>query len=138
MKKKLHCILLVDDDYATNYIHTKVIEKADIVEKIVTVTDGFDALDYLKENNSEEYMSPDIIFLDINMPGMDGWEFLNKYNKLEEVKKAKVVLVMLSTSLNPDDASMSKNIPSINGFKNKPLTVPVLNEIIETHFPDYR
>lgn len=136
MKKKLHCILLVDDDLATNYIHTKVIQKAEIVEKIVAVTDGFDALEYLKEDKSEEYICPDIIFLDINMPGMDGWEFLDEYKKLDEVKKAKVVLVMLSTSLNPDDASMSKAIPSISGFKNKPLTVPLLENIIETHFPD--
>ncbi|WP_289644420.1 response regulator [Maribacter aestuarii] len=138
MKKKLSCVLLIDDDYATNYIHERTIKQADMAEKVVAKQSGYDALDYLRETNSDEYICPEIIFLDINMPGMDGWEFLDEYDKLEEVKKARMVLVMLTTSLNPDDENTSKDIPNISGFKNKPLTVPVLDEIIDTHFPDYR
>lgn len=138
LKRKLKCILLIDDDSATNYIHKRVIDKAEITEKIVALESGYDALEYLQKTDFDKFPRPDIIFLDINMPGMDGWEFLNGYEKLKENQRSKIILVMLTTSLNPDDKNKSDSISTINGFRNKPLNVEILNGVIDEYFPNYR
>lgn len=137
LKQKLKCILLIDDDYATNYIHKRVINSAEITDNIVALESGYDALKYLEETDFQEFPRPEIIFLDINMPGMDGWEFLESYEQLVESQKSKIVLVMLTTSLNPDDKNKSEHIKSIDGFRNKPLTIEILQGIIDEHFSEY-
>lgn len=133
MKEKLKCILLVDDDEATNYIHEMVIKQVDWVESIRAVQGGHEALDYLKLMVDGKYPQPDIIFLDINMPAMSGWEFLEEYEKLQANQKAHIVVVMLTTSLNPEDANKAKE-KSIHGFMNKPLTPAMVEELIKQHF----
>lgn len=135
MKKKLNCILLVDDDEATNYIHTMIIQQADCAETIKAVQSGYEALEYLVEKVGGEYPQPDFIFLDVNMPGMNGWEFLEEYEKLPDEKKGNIVVVMLTTSLNPDDADKAKKIGTINGFKSKPLTVEMVQDLVKENFP---
>lgn len=137
MTKKLNSILLVDDDEATNFIHKLIIEKMGCAEKVVITQNGSEALAYLKSKVNGSTPQPDIIFLDINMPGMNGWDFLEEYQKLDTANQGKVVLVMLTTSLNPDDMSRAEQIPVVNGFKNKPLTPVLLNEILEEYFPEY-
>lgn len=69
------------------------------------------------------------------MPRMNGWEFLAEYKKLPEEKKAKVVMAMLTTSLNPDDANKAKEIKEIEDFLNKPLTVEMIDRVVDQHFP---
>lgn len=138
LKKKLSCILLIDDDQATNYIHKRVINKAAITDKIVELESGYDAIKYLNQTDFEAYPRPDIIFLDINMPGMDGWEFLEGYEKLNPEQRGKIILVMLTTSLNPDDKNRSDTISTIDGFKNKPLTHETLQDIIDEYFADHK
>lgn len=137
MKKKLGTILLIDDDEATNFIHEMVIRQADIAEKVVSVEGGQLALDFLSNLNENNEAKPDLIFLDINMPGMNGWEFLEKYNNLDEEKRGSIVMVMLTTSLNPDDAQKSKSYKSIRDFLNKPLTKAILENVINKHFSEY-
>lgn len=137
LKKKLSCILLVDDDEATNYIHTMIITQADCANTVKSVMSGFEALEYLNAEEDGEYPQPEFIFLDINMPGMSGWEFLEEYDKLPEEKRGDIVIVMLTTSLNPDDAEKAKNIQIIRGFQNKPLSVEMMHGLMKEHFPDY-
>lgn len=137
MKKKLNCILLIDDDEATNYIHKIVINKADCAEQVVAMQSGYDALDYLTKMKDGIYPQPDVIFLDINMPAMDGWEFLEEYEKLEDGQKGHIVVVMLTTSLNPDDEKKAKSLGKVNGFKNKPLSVEMVEDVVKEHFPHY-
>lgn len=141
MKKKLNCILLIDDDEPTNYISSSLIEEASCTEHIQIVQSGQAALDYLI--NSEQFACknklfpcPDLIFLDINMPAMNGWEFLEKYSKLER-QIGEIIIVMLTTSLNPDDELRAKEMSFISGFENKPLTPEKLNSILTKHFPSY-
>jgi CheY-like chemotaxis protein len=136
MNKKLNCILLIDDDESTNYLHRRLINKANCTHVLEIADDGKMALDYLAKAPVENPL-PDIIFLDINMPVMSGWEFLERYEKLSPGQKAKTVVVMLTTSLNEDDKIRASNIPAINEFRNKPLTADVLKEIISKYFPGH-
>jgi CheY-like chemotaxis protein len=128
----LNRILLVDDDEATNFIHTTMIKRACNVVEIQVVNNGRDALDYLtcrgKFTSLPAYPNPDIIFLDINMPGMDGWDFMAEYNQLPGNQQGKVLRAMLTTGLNAVDVRRA-NVLNMD-FLNKPLTIKNLEEII--------
>ena len=138
MRQKLNCILLVDDNDADNFIHEMVIKQLDCAEKIVTAENGEEALTFLTTAlTSGKYPKPDLIFLDINMPKMNGWEFLEEYEKLHIDQKAKIVLVMLTTSLNPDDKMLAAQKPLILNYIDKPLTQESLTEILEKNFSEY-
>src|SRR5688572_18621027 len=108
MNRKLHCVLLIDDDEPTNFLNRMAIEDLDCVEHIKVIQNAREALDYLALANqpaplNANYPKPELIFLDINMPAMDGWEFLNYYEALPEENKSSVIVIMLTTSFNPED-----------------------------------
>lgn len=136
--KKVNCILLVDDNPSDNHFHEITIKEADACNHIQVVHDGQSALEYIIQsgelNHSESFPKPDIIYLDINMPGMNGFEFLEEYQKLDEKLKSKIVIVLLSTSLNPDDEIKAMTFTDVKEFQNKPLTVETLHETVEKYF----
>ena len=131
MKKKLGCILLIDDDAEDNYFHQVVIDEMNITEHVEVALDGLEALRFLKKENQTP---PELIFLDINMPKMNGWEFLKEHNKLSENQKAKVIVVMLSSS-NPEDKKRATEFPETIDFNYKPLTEKSVTKILEDYFP---
>lgn len=134
--KKVNCILLVDDNPADNHFHKINISESGICDHVEVANDGNAALEYLKKSfsMSNKFPKPDIIFLDINMPGMDGFEFLEEYKKLADKYKSKVLIIMLSTSLNPDDQKKALSYEEIVEFQNKPLEVETLQKIVEKYF----
>lgn len=134
MKKKLDCILLVDDDPDDNHFHQIIINKMNIVNRIDIARDGIEAIAYLK---NETINPPDLIFLDLNMPRMNGWEFLEEYKNLTIARKSKVLIVILTTSASPDHIKRAKEINDVTGFNTKPLSKEFLTEILEQYFPDY-
>jgi CheY-like chemotaxis protein len=134
---RLDCVLLVDDDFATNYFHKLVIEKAGIDTHVQVVENGRDALDYITCSGKFKESAtplPGIIFLDINMPRMNGWEFLEEYRKLPQELKAKIVMAMVTTSLNPADEKKAHNNKDLIDFISKPLTLEKFEEIVSAHF----
>ena len=141
MKKKLNCILLIDDDENTNFFNRRLLTKLDVTEKIQVCETGAAALDFLSNDgeyttNGTNYPAPMLIFLDLNMPGMNGWEFLEEYHKLPEEQKGKIVLIMLTSSPNPDDAEKAKQNEDVAGFVKKPLTRDQMQEILLKYFPE--
>jgi len=137
MKNKLNCILLVDDDEPTNFLNKMILEDVNCAQNIEVADSGISALNYLESSAccNGASASPDLIFLDINMPAMNGWEFLERYSTLEQQRKANVVIVMLTTSLNPDDRVKASKIPDVSGFETKPLTAEKLQSILKKYFP---
>jgi CheY-like chemotaxis protein len=134
MKTKLNSVLLIDDDEPTNFIAKMIVTKADLNDNTQAIHSGVKALKYLQDENLSNYDIPDLIFLDINMPTMNGWEFLEEYKKLDIHKKKKIVLYMLTTSMNDDDQIRSEKIEHVDGFLIKPLTLKTYTEIVNKHF----
>ncbi len=132
MKKRLNCIMLIDDDADDNYYHQVILRKMDITDHIEVAESGPEALDYLKKENQ----IPDIIFLDINMPGMSGWDFLDEYKKLNARQKETVIIIMLTTSISPADMAKADTMSEITSFRSKPMTREMLNDILERYFSD--
>ena len=138
----LNCILLIDDDEATNFIHTIIINKILINVQVPVAINGIVALEYLTKTGRyegrDDLPMPSIILLDINMPGMNGWEFLEEYKKLPGDQRAKMMVAMLTTSLNPDDRKRAKMYKGeVIEFLNKPLTIENLREIVDSYFEVY-
>jgi len=138
MIKKVNCILLVDDNVADNDFHKIIIEEVGAAELVRVAENGIEALDYLlnkgKFSNVADNPIPDLIFLDINMPRMNGFEFMESYEKLDEDHKAKFVVVMLTTSINPEDEEKAKKFSDLQGFLNKPLNEDSLLQVLEEYF----
>lgn len=134
--KKLNCVLLIDDDEPTNFYNEIIIKEAELTNNVVAVQSGREALDYLVSIENGEHPQPDLIFLDINMPAMNGWEFMEAYKKLEENQKGGIVIIMLTTSLNPDDAERARELDHVHDFKNKPLSVETIKDVVRDYFAD--
>lgn len=136
--KDLDCVLLVDDDISTNFIHRRIVENAKINVDVKEITSAKEALDYLtysgKYENSEPAAKAGIIFLDINMPGMNGWDFIDEYKKLDEKYRARIVVVMLTTSLNPDDEQHAASLTEIATYLPKPLNMEAFANIANQYF----
>ena len=129
MNRKLNCVLLVDESDSTNYVNEKIVNRADITNKVVAKESGMDALEYLKTAGDDEY--PELVFLDINMPGMNGWEFLDEYDKLDEKSKEGIIICMLTTSYATPDIEKAKSNDCIHSFISKPLTKEKLLTVLE-------
>ena len=137
MFKKLQKVLLIDDSEPDNYIHKIKLEKAQITDEIIVMYGGTDALEYLtQKDNKGNFPNPELVFLDINMPGMSGWEFLEEYHKLDIPNKDNIIIHMLTTSISDSDKEHAANNAIINGFEHKPLTENKINKILQKYFPE--
>lgn len=134
MTKKLQTVLLLDDNPATNFIHKKFISRADRAEEIVAFQSGFDALDYLK---SETKKGLELMLVDINMPIMDAWDFLEEFQKIEAPHLKDTKVVLLSTSVSASELEKARQIDIISGLRLKPLTVKAVHEIMDELFPEH-
>ena len=135
----LERILLVDDDETTNYINTRVLTKTNVAQHIDVVNNGDEALDYLRTQapleTGKNFMAPDLMFVDIKMSVMDGFEFLDEYRNLNPEMKAKKVN-MLSSSASFYDLQRLQQYPEVAQHISKPLTVAHVKEIINQYFTD--
>ena len=142
MKKKLKCVLLVDDNEADNFLHKLILKESGISDHIEIAMDGEEALDFLTSSWKEgaspgQDLTPELIFLDINMPVMDGWTFLEEYDKLHDAQKSRTIVIMLTTSVNPYDKRRLEKRKEAIDFLYKPLTLKGIDEIMLKYFPEY-
>jgi CheY-like chemotaxis protein len=130
--RKLNHILLVDDDNINNFINEKLLKKLDCAHKTSIATNGEEAI-LLLNNICKDNLCPELILLDINMPVMDGFEFLERYKELNFPNKQSIIIVMLTTSTNPNDTDRL-NKTGAAGYISKPLTEQKLTEVIVKYF----
>src|SRR5688500_15387847 len=136
--KKLKNILLVDDDEMTNIVNSDLIKSLGITENVSIVFNGREALDYLVRAHEspapDGFIRPDLILLDINMPVMNGFQFLEDYYYMLGHKKLSTIVTMLTTSLIKDEVSKALSMDHIvKGYIEKPLTKEIVMQIYDNH-----
>lgn len=122
-------ILLIDDNEIDNYITKQLLTKNKVAESITTMQSAIDALNYLNVLLERSESFPEVIFLDISMPEMDGFGFLGQFDSYPAPTKAPCSIIMLSSSQNPDDIQKAKNNPYVSKYFQKPLTNAMLMEV---------
>jgi len=131
---KINCVLLVDDNPATNFLNKKIIKDTGMANNIHVALNGKEALDYIHNKakfHDKVYPKANIIFLDINMPVMNGFEFLEHYKDLEEELKSGIILVFLTTSNWSKDKSKANTNGLIFDFIEKPLSEKKFKDICQ-------
>jgi CheY-like chemotaxis protein len=126
-------ILLVDDDKVFNFINEKLLNRLNLPLKIATAGNGEEALRYLTNSAKIQSELPDVIFLDLNMPLLDGFGFLKAFENLDLVNKHKILIIIVTSSLNEKDMAQAKSF-GIKYYISKPLTEAVIIEIIKKEF----
>jgi CheY-like chemotaxis protein len=125
-KAKYDIVMLVDDNDIDNFINERMIRGCNFSETIYVNTSTRSAIEFLKNlsvnKNLRKGHLPSIIFLDINMPILDGFQFIEEFEKLDPSLVEAIRIVMLTSSINPSDIEQSKNYKSVSGFIHKPLT----------------
>src|ERR1700748_3682093 len=126
-------VLLVDDDEINNFISIKLIKKALLNTEIVACLNGKFAIDQLVEMQKKgPEKLPDYILLDINMPIMNGWEFLDEYKRLNIDPLGKCKIFIISSSVFSTDINQARSYPLVRNFISKPLSVEKIKEMFET------
>ena len=126
----LNKVLCIDDDPITLMLCKKVIERINYTKEINTALNGEEAINYFNEIKDNELTPPDLVLIDLNMPIMNGWEFLDcyldlKYNLVYKDTK----FIILSSTIDPNDIEKSKNYPMVVDFISKPITTDILLQI---------
>lgn len=126
MEYRIQNLMLIDDDVVDQKLYKRIIDRTGRVENIIQFEAADLALEYLR---SAECPQIDAIILDLRMPRMDGFEFLDAINSEDELEKVHAVIVMLTTSLAPEDQARAKNHPLVKDFWNKPLEERMIIEL---------
>jgi CheY-like chemotaxis protein len=131
MNKKL-LIAIVDDDLIFQFIAERLIKSINSEHQTIIFSDGKEAIDYIDSNRNEIDTLPDIIFLDINMPVMNGWQFLNKYIEIKSEIKKEITIYIVSSSKNPDDFIKAENINEVTDYIVKPINREKYTSILDS------
>lgn len=127
---KVNAVCIIDDDKIYRFTTEKYIEMLQLASKVITYSDGEEAIDFIKSNLADVDNLPDIIFLDVNMPIMDGWDFIEEYDKLLPNIPKKIIVYMVSSSIDERDRKRALQFSEITDFIIKPITEEQLVSLI--------
>ena len=125
---KYNNVLLIDDNEIDNFINERIITTSAFAKNVVVKKSANDALDYLKQIKGKDEQ-PDVIFLDLNMPVMDGFGFLEEFDKLNDTIKKNSKVIVLSSSISPEDINRASTNPYVYKYLNKPLSDKYLDAV---------
>src|SRR5690625_2404809 len=126
----LNKILCVEDNQIMQNIYRRMIPVAEFAQEVVSVYNGQEAIDYIKElKTSSGDNFPELIFLDLNMPTMSGWTFLEEIEQLLDSDEEEPRVVIVTSSVDPKDVEKAQKYPSIIDFLSKPLTFEMLQDL---------
>jgi CheY-like chemotaxis protein len=138
--KRLSSILLIDDNETSNFLNERLLRRMDLTDHIQVLTNGKVALDFLANLSRQagmaarQHVKPELILLDINMPGLDGFEFLELFQHLDAGFRDDIRVAMLSTSNHPQDTGKAREYQAF--YVTKPLTIEKMEALLFRLFPD--
>lgn len=129
--KTIDHLCLVDDDDVFRFLTRKVIEETKLVNRIEIFSNGLSAIQFLKANLTSPEGLPEIILLDLTMPVMDGWGFLEEFIKIKPHTGKKITIYIVSSSIDPADIKKARSISVVSDFIIKPVTRIKLMHMLE-------
>ncbi len=123
---------MVDDEEAVNFLNKTILRKQGVSDKILDFQRAEDAINYLKK--MEDPDEKILVLLDINMPIMNGWDFLRSYESMRLNEKINPVIIMLTSSIDPYDYEKAKSFEFVNDYRTKPLNDSTTEGIIQKFF----
>ncbi|MCW3082180.1 response regulator [Segetibacter sp.] len=124
-------ICLIDDDRIYQFTAKRMIELVDPLQKVLIFSDGKEAMDFFSKQTQDRDPLPDVIFLDINMPVMNGWEFLDAYNSIKTTLDKQISIYMISSSVDEKDKIRSKGF-NVKDFIEKPINKQMMRAILQS------
>lgn len=125
-------LTLIDDDEVFVYLTRKTLKKTNLVGQVRVFENGLDALNFIKTNLDRKEELPEVIFLDLSMPIMDGWQFLQEFRQLKSGPVNNITIYICSSSISPDDVARAKAINEVSDFIFKPITSQKLLDIVDS------
>lgn len=119
---------IIDDDNIYVSLIKKIIQSKNLCSELLIFNNGQQSMNYFKENINKDKI-PEIILLDLNMPVMDGWEFLEKFSKIKDNLQKEIKLYVVSSSINPSDVNRAKSSPAVQDYLIKPVHIKNLESI---------
>ena len=125
-------ICLIDDDRIYQFAAKKTIEATGMAQKVMVFSNGLEAMDFLQSHLTDTPSIPDVIFLDINMPIMNGWQFLEAYSGLQQSLKKTVTVYMVSSSIDEYDIKKSREYESVSDYVLKPVNKEKFTQLLSS------
>jgi CheY-like chemotaxis protein len=125
-------VVVIDDDPISILVCKTILLKYKFAENVLAFNCAKEGLDYLKACIEKGSEYPEYIFLDVVMPGMDGWEFMSNYQQVDNIPGMKKHVVMLSATFDPEDRKRAERLPMVSQFLSKPITEEALNALRAT------
>lgn len=129
--KKINLLCVVDDDEIYTFLIKRIIKLAQVAENTIFFKNGQEALEFFIEHKTKPEELPELILLDINMPILDGWQFMDGFSQLASRLEKDITVYMISSSEDQDDYERAKSISRIKDFVRKPIDKDVLIELVE-------
>ncbi|HRI21461.1 MAG TPA: response regulator [Panacibacter sp.] len=120
---KINTVCIIDDDRIYQLTSIKILERINVANNILVFSDGEKAYNFLSEMVSNENALPDVIFLDVNMPFMDAWQFLDAFTALKPKLAKDITIYVISSSISEMDVERAKSIEAVKDYFVKPITL---------------
>ncbi|WBO84798.1 response regulator [Hymenobacter yonginensis] len=136
MPKKLRSVVLIDDNETTIFLNNRLLTRLEVADNVLTFSraeQAFDALWGTETTGAPAHGVPELVFVDLKMPGMDGFEFLQRFNELPEPVRQQTVLTVLTTSMHAADTARVAQYPNIE-YLSKPLTEEKMSKLLQKRF----
>lgn len=127
---KVKNVCIVDDDELFQFVMRQHFDRLELVDRIIKFTDGEQALNFIKSHLDHPDELPDLILLDVNMPYMDGWQFMTEFVKLSLPSEKHIRIYILTSSTHESDIQRAREFPTLSGYLVKPIGKNMIREIV--------